>query len=80
MFNIDQFTDLFSLLRERFDEQMKELNTLDSAIGDGDHGFTMYRTMVAAEISSREEFSDLGSGFDAVAEAMAESIEVDVSW
>ena len=43
MFNIDQFTDLFSLLRERFDEQMKELNTLDSAIGDGDHGFTMYR-------------------------------------
>ena len=73
MFNIDQFTDLFSLLRERFDEQMKELNTLDSAIGDGDHGFTMYRTMVAAEIASREEFSDLGSGFDAVAEAMAEN-------
>ena len=72
MININQFADLFSLLRERFDDQLKDLNTLDSAVGDGDHGFTMSRTMRAAEIASQGEFSDLGTGFDAVAEAMAE--------
>lgn len=71
MITIDQFADLFSLLRERFDDQLKELNSLDSAVGDGDHGFTMSRTMRAAEIASRGEFSDLGAGFDAVADAMA---------
>ncbi len=73
MFNIDQFAELFSLLRERFDDQVQELNALDSAVGDGDHGFTMSRTMRAAEIASRGNFSDLGAGFDAVAEAMAEN-------
>jgi dihydroxyacetone kinase-like protein len=73
MFNIDQFADLFSLLRERFDDQLGELNALDSAVGDGDHGFTMSRTMRAAEIASRGEFPDLGAGFDAVAEAIAEN-------
>jgi dihydroxyacetone kinase-like protein len=73
MFNIDQFSELFSLLRERFDDQMNDLNALDSAVGDGDHGFTMSRTMRAAEIASRGDFADLGKGFDAVAEAMAEN-------
>jgi len=72
MFKISQLNDLFSLLRERFDEQVKELNSLDSAVGDGDHGFTMARTMRAAEVAASSTYPDLGVGFDAVAEAMAE--------
>ena len=72
MFNLNQFGEIFSLLRERFDHQVEALNSLDSAVGDGDHGFTMARTMRAAETASGARFSDLGSAFDAVAEAMAE--------
>ncbi|TFG49733.1 MAG: DAK2 domain-containing protein [Anaerolineales bacterium] len=73
MFNVRQFGLLFSLFRERFDQKLAELNALDSAVGDGDHGFTMARTMRAAETASRAEFPDLGAGFDAVADAMAEN-------
>jgi dihydroxyacetone kinase-like protein len=72
MFRVDQLGGLFHLLRERFDAYKDELNLLDSAVGDGDHGFTMFRTMQAAETASQEAFPDLGAGFDAVAEAMAE--------
>ncbi|NQS92510.1 MAG: dihydroxyacetone kinase subunit L [Chloroflexi bacterium] len=73
MFNLDQFGNFFSLLREKFDEHRDELNALDSAVGDGDHGFTMARTMQAAEIAAGGSFDHLGEGFDAVAEAMAEN-------
>lgn len=72
MFDIKEFGDLFSLLRERFEEKEVDLNQLDSAIGDGDHGFTMTRTMRAAERAAAGSYTDLGVAFDAVAESMAE--------
>lgn len=73
MFKLEEFSDLFSLLRERFSDREAELNQLDSAVGDGDHGFTMLRTMRAAESAAGGSFSDLGEAFDAVAESMAEN-------
>lgn len=73
MFNLDDLKDLFSLLREKFDQLESDLNALDSEIGDGDHGFTMSRTMRAAELAAASEFNHLGEGFDAIAEAMAEN-------
>jgi dihydroxyacetone kinase-like protein len=63
---------LFSLLRERFDKKCEELNKLDAFVGDGDHGFTMSRAFRAAEISTQGHFKDIGEGFDAAAQAMAE--------
>lgn len=73
MFKLENFQDLFSLFREVFESKRDELNALDSAVGDGDHGFTMTRTMRAAEKAAGGAFSHLGEGFDAVAEAMAEN-------
>jgi len=73
MFKLEDLPGLFSIYRERFDQKLSELNELDSAVGDGDHGFTMSRTMQAAEIAARGRFNDIGQGFDAVAEAMAEN-------
>ena len=72
MININHLGDLFSLLRERIDQEIDALNKLDSTVGDGDHGFTMSRTMRAAEQAALVKYADLGIGFDAVAEAMAE--------
>ncbi len=72
MFNIQTAQNLFGLLRKQFTEQRDTLNALDSAIGDGDHGFTVERAFRAAEEASRADFSDLGSLFDAAAQAMAE--------
>jgi dihydroxyacetone kinase len=73
MFNINQLGPLFSLLRERFEENQEHLNTLDSGVGDGDHGFTMVRTMRAAEHAAQGDYIDLGAGFDAIASTMAEN-------
>lgn len=72
MFNIQTAQNLFGILRAKFQEQRDTLNALDSAIGDGDHGFTVERAFRAAEEASKGDFSDLGSLFDATAEAMAE--------
>ncbi len=38
----------FATLRARFEEQAERLNTLDAAIGDGDHGATMLRGLTQA--------------------------------
>jgi len=73
MFNLNHLQGLFSLLREKFDSMESELNALDSEVGDGDHGFTMSRTMRAAELAAAADFHHLGEGFDAVAESMAEN-------
>ena len=72
MFTTDQFKDLFSLLRQEFTTNQSALNQLDSAVGDGDHGYTIHRAMRAAESAASGSFQDLGKTFDAVAEAMAE--------
>ncbi len=72
MFKLEDLPGLFSLLRERFDQNLGKLNQLDSAVGDGDHGFTMARTMRAAEIAAGVAFSHLGEGFDKAANVMAE--------
>ena len=72
MFNLSDLKPLFSLLRERFEKNRDYLNALDASVGDGDHGFTMLRAFQAAERAVQSQIPDLGIGFDAVAEAMAE--------
>ncbi len=73
MFKLNDFSGLFSLLYDRFNQEETRLNELDSAVGDGDHGFTMVRTMRGAANASGGSFKHLGEGFDTVAEAMAEN-------
>lgn len=63
---------LFPVLREIFEEHRDHLNQLDSAVGDGDHGFTMTRTFRAVDRQVRGEFQDLGAGFEAAARVIAE--------
>ena len=72
MFDLITFKRLFAQLNVLFTERRADLNALDAAIGDGDHGDTMQRAMQAAAEASQGEFPDLGKGFDAVAAAIAE--------
>ena len=61
------------MLRAELTDHRDELNALDSAVGDGDHGFTVAAAFAAAEAATRSEFSDLGQGFDAAAQSLAEN-------
>jgi len=72
MIRLNEVAALFSLLRVRFEQHRDELNELDAAVGDGDHGFTMLRAFQAAEQAAQAEFKDIGGVFDAASEAMAE--------
>ncbi len=74
MFTYKQGNFFFAFLKQVFDQHYGELNTLDSVVGDGDHGFTMqrgvneiYRKLM---ISDCRDFADL---FDLAAVAFAES-------
>lgn len=73
MFDLKQLHNFFSLLRAEFANHMDELNALDASVGDGDHGFTVAGAFAAAEAATRPEFTDLGQGFDAAAQSLAES-------
>jgi dihydroxyacetone kinase phosphoprotein-dependent L subunit len=72
MIDVNTFGELCSFLRERFEQNRDYLNELDSQIGDGDHGYTMERAFRAVENAVEGNFSDMGSCFDAAAEALAE--------
>jgi len=73
VFDLERFHNFFALLRAELTERTDELNALDTAVGDGDHGFTVAAAFVAAETATRPQFSDLGQGFDAAARSLAES-------
>ncbi len=73
MLTYKQGKNFFALLKQVFDQHFDELNTLDSVVGDGDHGFTMQRG--ANEIYRKlmnldcQDFAEL---FDLAAVAFAE--------
>jgi len=46
---MSQVDDYFAALRERIDKSVAELNALDAATGDGDHGTTMLRGLTRAD-------------------------------
>jgi dihydroxyacetone kinase-like protein len=73
VFDQKTFRALFALFRAKFESERDRLNELDAAVGDGDHGFTIERSFRAAEIATRTAFADLGRGFDAAAQALAEN-------
>ncbi|PKO16301.1 MAG: hypothetical protein CVU39_08025 [Chloroflexi bacterium HGW-Chloroflexi-10] len=73
MFDLKIAHQFFSLLRANFNTNRDQLNALDSAVGDGDHGFTALRAFQAAEIAALSESSSLSKVFDLAAEAMAEN-------
>ncbi|NMB90252.1 MAG: dihydroxyacetone kinase subunit L [Chloroflexi bacterium] len=73
MFDLKKFRTLFSLLSVKFNEQCQTLNNLDAAVGDGDHGFTISRAFAAADYALRNDYVELGSLLDAVAESLAEN-------
>ncbi len=66
------FRHLFFELYHIYSQRVDHLNALDSAVGDGDHGDTLVRGFRAAARASQTEFDDLGSLFEAVANALAE--------
>ena len=66
--------NIFSLLRQRFQEESSKLNALDAAIGDGDHGYTVSRAFTAAEKAVlAQDGKVLGELFDIASQAIAES-------
>jgi dihydroxyacetone kinase phosphoprotein-dependent L subunit len=71
-FELTHLEQLFPVLREIFESNQAELNRLDSAIGDGDHGHTMVRVFRAVDREVRGPFEDLGEGFEAAARVIAE--------
>ena len=74
MWTIDTTRELFSLIRETLDNNLDHLNLLDSAVGDGDHGYTVQRAFTAAEVSVLElDEGDCGQQFDVAAAALAEN-------
>ena len=73
MFDLTKFRTLFKILAVTFQEQCTALNTLDAAVGDGDHGFTISRAFTAADQALAEEYTDLGEMLDVAAESMAEN-------
>lgn len=72
MFELSHLERLFPVLRELFEDHQAELNRLDSAIGDGDHGHTMVRVFRAVEREVRGPFDGLGEGFATAARVIAE--------
>jgi phosphoenolpyruvate---glycerone phosphotransferase subunit DhaK len=73
VFDISTAQIFFSLLRERFMKEEGSLNALDAASGDGDHGSTVQRGFCAAQAAARGPQADLGSLFERVSQAIAES-------
>lgn len=63
---------LFFHLSEVFQSKAAELNGLDSAIGDGDHGDTMVRAFKAAARAAQDGHNSISALFDAVADRLAE--------
>jgi dihydroxyacetone kinase-like protein len=74
MFDVASARRLLGLLRFQFEQQRDDLNALDAAVGDGDHGFTMARAFSAAElaVAALPASADLGQVFDSAAQALAE--------
>ncbi len=71
-FNLAASQSLFFLLYEIFQSKAAELNRLDSAIGDGDHGDTMVRAFAAASQSAQVGYGSISELFDAAADSLAE--------
>jgi dihydroxyacetone kinase-like protein len=73
MLTFEQGKNFFALLKQVIDQHYLELNTLDSIVGDGDHGFTMQRGVTEIEkrlsVSDCHDFAEL---FDTAAIAFAE--------
>lgn len=63
---------LFFHLSEVFRSKAHQLNLLDGAIGDGDHGDTMARAFTAASLAAQCEQSNISTLFDQVANHLAE--------
>ena len=63
---------LFFHLCEVFQSKAQELNKLDSAIGDGDHGDTMARAFKAASLAAQNGYTSISALFKAVADHLAE--------
>ena len=71
-FDIHACQSLFFHLSEVFRSKAHQLNQLDSAIGDGDHGDTMARAFTAASLAAQDEQTSISALFDAVANHLAE--------
>ncbi len=72
MLEIAAIPALFALLSQAFDENQARLNTLDAAIGDGDHGDTMARAFHGAAAATLVPARHLGACFDLASQALAE--------
>lgn len=74
MLTFEQGKAFFGLLLQVFDQHCQELNTLDSVVGDGDHGYTMQRGFHAVvQKFNDSECRDFGQLFDLAAIEFAEN-------
>lgn len=68
---IDQWKDIFITIADTIAAHEKELNDLDSLIGDGDHGSSMHRGFEAVrENISEASFASVGALFAQVGKVM----------
>ena len=63
MFDLKRFRDLFFHLYSIFQSKVAELNALDAAVGDGDHGATMARGFAAAAKEALKEQPSISTLF-----------------
>lgn len=73
--DLTQATKWINLFVEKLEQNSAELNELDTAIGDGDHGTNMYRGAKAvAEALAKKAPTDLADLFKTTAFAMIQKV------
>ena len=72
MFDLQRFKALFFHLYLVIKANAIELNGLDAAVGDGDHGSTMQRGFTAAARVAVEEYPSIAELFESVSNTLAE--------
>ena len=71
---VDTLSEWMSKFADQIDQNKQYLSDLDSAIGDGDHGFNMDRGMKAVEEKLATKPADVTSGFKIIAMALISTV------
>lgn len=71
---VDTLTEWMAKFADQIDQNKQYLSDLDSAIGDGDHGFNMDRGMKAVEEKLATKPADIPTGLRTIAMALISTV------
>ena len=71
---VDTLTEWMSKFADQIDQNKQYLSDLDTAIGDGDHGFNMDRGMKAVEEKLATKPADVPTGLRTIAMALISTV------